>query len=40
VLYTFVSEIDRDTRLTVTDLRSKRRFNVLVPAERTAMVLI
>jgi len=40
VLYTFVSEIDRDTRMTVTDLRSKKRFDVLVPAERTAMVLI
>jgi len=40
VLYTFVSEIARDTRMTVTDLRSKRRFNVLVPAERTAMVFV
>lgn len=40
VLYTFVSEIDRDTRMAVTDLRSKRTFNVLVPAERTAMILI
>ena len=40
VLYTFVSEIDRDTRMTVTHLGSKTRFNVLVPAERTAMVLL
>ena len=40
VLYTFISESDRDTRLTVTHLENKRRFNVLVPAGRTAMVLI
>jgi hypothetical protein len=40
VLYTFVSETDRDTRMQVTDLESRTRFNVLVPAERTAMVLL
>jgi hypothetical protein len=40
VLYTFVSEIDRDVRMTVTHLETKERFNVLVPAARTKMVLI
>ena len=40
VLYTFVSETARDTRMQVTDLESRARFNVLVPAERTAMVLL
>ena len=40
VLYTFVSEIDRDTQMQVTHLESKTRFAVSVPAERTAMVLI
>lgn len=40
VLYTFVSESARDTRLTVTHLETKRRFNVLVPAGRTAMVFV
>lgn len=40
VLYTFVSEIDRDTRLLVTHLESRARFSVTVPAQRTAMVLL
>jgi hypothetical protein len=40
VLYTFISEIDRDVRMTVTHLESKERFNVVVPAGRTKMVLI
>jgi hypothetical protein len=40
VLYTFVSETNRDTRMQVTDLTSKKRFSVLVPAGRTAMVII
>jgi len=40
VLYTFVSETGRDTRMQVTHLESRTRFNVMVPAQRTAMVLI
>jgi hypothetical protein len=40
VLYTFVSEIGRDTRMQVTHLESRTRFNVMVPAQRSAMVLI
>jgi hypothetical protein len=40
VLYTFVSEINRDTQLQVTHLESSTRFTVSVPAERTAMVLL
>jgi hypothetical protein len=40
VLYTFVSEISRDTRMQVTHVESQTRFNVTVPAQRTAMVLI
>jgi hypothetical protein len=40
VLYTFVSEIDRDVRMTVTHLETKERFSVVVPAGRTKMVLI
>src|SRR6185436_18969127 len=40
VLYTFVSEIGRDTRMQVTHVESQTRFNVMVPAQRTAMVLI
>jgi hypothetical protein len=40
VLYTFVSEIDRNTRMTITHRESGTRFSVLVPAERTAMVLL
>ena len=40
VLYTFVSEISRDTRMQVTHVESRTRFNVTVPAQRTAMVLI
>ena len=40
VLYTFVSETNRDTRMTVTHLETKKRFNVLVPAGRTAMVFV
>ena len=40
VLYTFVSETDRDVRMTVTHLETKERFNVVVPAGRTKMVLI
>jgi hypothetical protein len=40
VLYTFVSEINRDTQLRVTDVESRTPFNVSVPAGRTAMVLL
>jgi hypothetical protein len=40
VLYTFVSEIDRDTQMMVTHLQSRTRFPVSVPAQRTAMVLL
>jgi cellulase (glycosyl hydrolase family 5) len=40
VLYTFVSEIDRDTRMLVTHHMSRTRFSVTVPAQRTAMVLL
>lgn len=40
VLYTFVSEASRDVRLTVTHLETRHRFNVLVPAGRTAMVFV
>jgi len=40
VLYTFVSEIGRETRMQVTHLESRTRFNVMVKAQRTAMVFI
>lgn len=40
VLYTFVSETDRDTEMQVTHLESRTRFPVSVPAQRTAMVLL
>ena len=40
VLYTFVSEIDRDTRLQVTHNPSRTRFPVTILAQRTAMVLL
>lgn len=40
VLYTFVSEIARDTRMLVTHNLSRTRFPVTVPAQRTAMVLL
>jgi hypothetical protein len=40
VLYTFVSESNRATTMQVTDLLTKKRFQVTVPAGRTAMVLI
>ena len=40
VLYTFVSEISRDTEMRVTHLESKTLFTVSVPAQRTAMVLL
>lgn len=40
VLYTFVSESNRDSTLQVTDLQTKARFSVAVPAGRTAMVMI
>ncbi len=40
VLYTFVSESNSTTRTVVTHLESRSRFTVLVPAQRTAMVLI
>jgi hypothetical protein len=40
VLYTFVSETNRDTAMQVTDLQTKARFAVNVPAGRTAMVMI
>jgi hypothetical protein len=40
VLYTFVSETNRDTTMQVTDLQTRARFPVTVPAGRTAMVMI
>jgi hypothetical protein len=40
VLYTFVSEIDRDVRMTVIHMENRKRFDVLVPAGRTAMVFV
>ena len=40
VLYTFISEIDRDTRMLVTHNVSRTRFPVTVPAQRTAIVLL
>ena len=40
VLYTFVSETDRDTQMQITHLESRTRFNVSVAAGRTAMVLL
>ena len=40
VLYTFVSEIDRDTRMLVTHNLSRTRFPISVPAQRTAMVFL
>jgi cellulase (glycosyl hydrolase family 5) len=40
VLYTFVSETDRDTLMGVTHLESRTPFTVNVPAQRTAMVLL
>lgn len=40
VLYTFISEVDRDTTMRVTHLETGTRFPVTVRADRTAMVLI
>ena len=40
VLYTFVSETDRNTQMAVTHLETRKRFDVRVPAGRTAMALI
>ena len=40
VLYTFVSESNRPATMQVTDVFTKKRFQVTVPAGRTAMVLI
>ncbi len=40
VLYTFVSEVARDTEMRVTHLESKTPFTVSVPAKRTAMILL
>lgn len=40
VLYTFVSESNRDAALQVTDLQTRTRFTVDVSAGRTAMVMI
>lgn len=40
ILYTFVSESDRDTALIFTDNGSKARLNVTVPAQRTAALFI
>ena len=40
VLYTFISEAARDVRMTVTHLETRKQFNVLVPAGRTAMMFI
>ena len=40
VLYTFISEASRDIRLAVMHLETKHKFNVVVPAGRTAMVFV
>ena len=40
VLYSFVSETNRDKQIQVTHLESRTRFNVIVPAGRTSMVLV
>lgn len=40
VLYTFISETDRDTQMQVTHLESRTPFPVSLPAQRTAMVLL
>ena len=40
VLYTFVSETERDTDLQLTDVPTRKRFSVTVPAGRTSLVLI
>lgn len=40
VLYTFVSETDRNTQMEVTHLETRTRFQVTAPAERTSMVLL
>lgn len=40
VLYTLISESDRDKMIQVTHLETQTRFPVLVPVERTAMVLL
>jgi len=40
VLYTFVSETNRDTQMDVTHLESRTRFPVNLPAQRTALVLL
>jgi hypothetical protein len=40
VLYTFVSEANRDTQMQVLHKESRTRFTVSVPAQRSAMVLL
>jgi hypothetical protein len=40
VLYTFISETDRDTQMQIIHLESRTPFTVSVPAQRTAMVLL
>jgi hypothetical protein len=40
VLYTFISETDRDTQMQVTHLEARTPFTVSIPAQRTAMVLL
>ena len=40
VLYTFVSDTDRDTQMQVTHLESRTPFTVSILAQRTAMVLL
>jgi len=40
VLYTFVSESNQNTTMQVTDLQTRKRFQVSVPAGRTAMVIV
>jgi Beta-galactosidase len=40
VLYTFVSESNNTTRIEVTHHESRTQFDVMVPVQRTAMVLI
>jgi Beta-galactosidase len=40
VLYTFVSESNNTTRILISHLESRSEFTVLVPAQRTVMVLV
>ena len=40
VLYTFVSEWERDATMTLTDSATRKRFSVTIPAGRTATLII